>query len=187
MMNQAHTHRVKALIQTEHQKLLGFVRSKIDSMEESEDLLQDVYIQLLSNTNVLDSIDNLTGWLYTVTKNKIVDWYRKKKPSTVSIETPIVDGLRFENILASELPEPMDDDSREQAYQLILKSIDKLPDKQRYVFIEQVIEEKTFRELAEETGEPINTLIARKRYAIVFLQKELKKIKEQLYENVRSL
>ena len=184
-MNKAHSHRLKDLIQTEHEKLLGYVRSKIDSLEESEDLLQDVYLHLLGHVNVLDSIDNLTGWLYTMTRNKVIDWYRKRKLKTVSIEEPIGDGLRFEDVLTGELPESMDEDEREAVYQLILVSIDNLPEKQRFVFIEQVIEGRTFRELAEETGESINTLIARKQYAIRFLRNELKNIKQTLLEMVR--
>jgi RNA polymerase sigma factor (sigma-70 family) len=184
-MNKAHSHRLKALIQTEHQKLLGYVHSKIDSLEESEDLPQDVYVHLLGHANVLDSVDNLTGWLYTITRNKVIDWYRKRKIRTVSIEAPIGDGLRFEDILTSELPESMDEETRELVYRRILECIDHLPENQRFVFIEQVVQGRTFRELAEETGESINTLIARKQYAIRFLRNELKTMKQTLLESVR--
>ena len=184
-MNKAHSHRLKALIQTEHQKLLGYIRSKIDSLEESEDLLQDVYAHLLGHANVLDSVDNLTGWLYTITRNKVIDWYRKRKIRSVSIEAPIGDGLRFEDVLTSELPESMDEETREWVYRRILECIDRLPEKQRFVFIEQVVQGRTFRELAEETGESINTLIARKQYAIRFLRNELKTMKLTLLESVR--
>ena len=181
-MNKAQSHKLRSLIKAEHQKLLAYVRSKIASLEESEDLLQDVYVQLLGNVNVLDSIDNLTGWLYTVTKNKVIDWYRKKRVKTVSIEVPIGDGIRFEDVLASELPESVDDEMRERVYQLILQSVNKLPEKQKDVFIDQVVYGISFRELSEMTGESINTLIARKRYAIQFLRNELKSIKKFLYE-----
>ena len=181
-MNKAQSHKLRSLIKAEHQKLLAYVRSKIASLEESEDLLQDVYVQLLGNVNVLDSIDNLTGWLYTVTKNKVIDWYRKKRVKTVSIEVPIGDGIRFEDVLASELPESVDDEMRERVYQLILQSVNRLPEKQKDVFIDQVVYGISFRELSEMTGESINTLIARKRYAIQFLRSELKSIKKFLYE-----
>ena len=180
-MNKAQSHKLKSLIKAEHEKLLFYVRSKVASMEESEDLLQDVYVQLVGNVNVLDSIDNLTGWLYTVTKNKVIDWYRKKRLKTVSIEESIGDGLRFEDVLASELPVSMDHDRREYVYERMLESIDKLPENQKDVFIDQVVHGITFRELSEMTGESINTLIARKRYAIQFLRSELKSIKRNLY------
>jgi RNA polymerase sigma factor (sigma-70 family) len=172
------TERLKA----DYHKLLGYIRSKISSPEESEDLLQDVYVQLMSNLNVLDSIDNLTGWLYTVARNRIIDWYRKKKQPVISLNEPLENGIRFEDVLAEDVPEGLDGTDRDYVYQAILESIDQLPEKQRFVFIEQVINGRTFRELAEITGESQNTLIARKRYAVASLRKELTEIRELIYE-----
>lgn len=166
----------------EHQRLLAFVRSKISSLEESEDLLQDVYLQLLGTANVLESIDNLTGWLYTVTRNKIVDWYRRRKPETVSLAEPLENGLRFADVLAAELPDSIDESVRDLVLETILERIDLLPEKQKFVFIQQVIHDRTFRELAAETGESQNTLIARKRYAVQFLRRQLQEIKQLLNE-----
>jgi RNA polymerase sigma factor (sigma-70 family) len=137
---------------------------------------------MLGNINVLDSIDNLTGWLYTVTKNKIIDWYRKKRLKTVSLDQSVENGIRFEDILAEVFPDPLDDSIRFSVYQSIMECIDLLPEKQKYVFVQQVIEERTFEEIAKETGEPLNTLIARKHYAIRFLRDRLKGLKEQIYE-----
>ena len=154
----------------------------MSSFEDSEDLLQDVYVQLVGNINVLDSIDNLTGWLYTVAKNKIIDWYRKRKIKTVSFDQPGGNGISFEDVLVEELSDPMDDSVRKSVYHSIMESVDSLPEKQKYVFTQQVIEGRTFQELATETGEPLNTLIARKRYAIGFLRNRLKEIKKQLNE-----
>lgn len=172
--------RVEKSFEIEQSGLFSFIRSKIRSLEESEDLLQDVYVQALSNLNVLEAVDNLTGWLYTVAKNKVIDWYRKKRLPTVSIDEPIENGLKFEDVLAEEMPDSMDDETRELVSQAIMDAIDELPEKQRYVFIQQVVEGRTFRELTEETGEPLNTLIARKRYAIQFLQSKLHEIRKIL-------
>ena len=152
-------------------------------MEESEDLLQDVYFQALSSLNVLDAVDNLTGWLYTVTKNKIIDWYRKKRLPTVSIEESLENGFSLPDFLTEEIPDSLDDETCELVIQAIMDAIDELPDKQRYVFIQQVVEGKTFREMAQETGEPLNTLIARKRYAVQFLQGRLQEIKNVIKLN----
>jgi RNA polymerase sigma factor (sigma-70 family) len=171
-------HRVEKSFKVEHSGLFAFIKSRIRSLEEAEDLLQDVYFQALSSLNVLEAVDNLTGWLYTVAKNKIIDWYRKKRLPTVSIDEPLENGFSFKDFLAEEVSETMDDETREFVLQSIMEAIDELPDKQRYVFIQQVVEDKTFRELAQETGEPINTLIARKRYAIQFLQGRLQEIKK---------
>lgn len=181
-MTKTQSKRLKEILTLEHQRLLAFVRSKISSLEESEDLLQEVYLQLAGSLNVLDSIDNLTGWLYTATRNKIIDWYRRRKPEKVSLEEPLENGLRFEDILADGLPDSIDDSVRDLVLETIMDRIDSLPEKQKFVFVQQVIYGKTFRELAAETGESQNTLIARKRYAIQFLQSQLKEIKQLLNE-----
>ena len=169
--------------EAEQSRLLAFVRSKIRSLEESEDLLQDVFVQALSNLNVLDTVDNLTAWLYTVTKNKIIDWYRKKKMTTVSIHQPDENGTRLQDILADDSFSSWDETTRQIVYEAIIDSVDELPKKQKEVFIRQVIDGLTFREIAEETGESINTLIARKRYAIQFLRHRLKEINELLKDS----
>jgi RNA polymerase sigma factor (sigma-70 family) len=176
-------HRVAKSFEAEQRGLFAFIRSKIRSLEESEDLLQEVYFQALSSLNVLEAVDNLTGWLYTVAKNKIIDWYRKKRLPTVSIDEPLENGFSFTDFLAEEIPDDLDDETRELVFQSIMEAIDELPEKQRYVFIQHVIEGKTFRELAEETGESINTLIARKRYAVQFLQGRLQEVKKFLQSN----
>jgi len=170
-------------IVAERSGLFAFIRSKIHSLEESEDLVQEVYVQALSSMNALDAVDNLTGWLYTVAKNKIIDWYRKKRLATVSIHEPLENGFSITDMLAAEIPDAFDEATREFVLREIMYAIDELPLKQKYVFTQQVIEGKTFRELAEETGEPLNTLIARKRYAIQFLQNRLKEIRKLLQSN----
>ena len=173
-------HRVEKSFKAEHPGLFAFIRSRIRSLEEAEDLLQDVYMQALSSLNVLEIVDNLRGWLYTVAKNKIIDWYRKKRLPTVSIDESDENGNSFKDMLADEIPETMDAESREFVVQAMMAAIDDLSPKQRYVFIQQVIEGRTFRELAQETGESVNTLIARKRYAIRLLQGRLAEIKKLL-------
>lgn len=159
-------------------QLLGYIRGKIGSIEESEDLLQDVYIQALNQLNVLDEIDNLAGWLYTVAKNRVIDWYRKKRLDTVPIHNSPEDQLTLEELLSEQSESTWDDETRELVNEAIIAAIDSLPEKQKYVFVQQVIEEQTFKEIAEELGESINTVIARKRYAVQFLQHELKEIKD---------
>lgn len=175
--------RVAKSFEAEHRGLFAFIRSKIRSLEESDDLLQEVFFQALGNLNALEAVDNLTGWLYTVARNKIIDWYRKKRLPTVSIDEPLENGFSFSDFLAEEIPAGLDEETRELVFHSIMEAIDELPAKQRYVFIQQVVEGKTFRELSEETGEPINTLIARKRYAVQFLQGKLQQAKGLLKSN----
>lgn len=173
-------HKIAKSFKSDYSRLLGFIRSQIGSLEESEDLLQEVYAQALSRLNVLDAVDNLSGWLFTITKNKVIDWYRKKKALTVSIESTDENGLSLKDILAEEIPDSPDETTQELVYDEIIHSIDELPENQKYVFIQQVIEGRTFSELSEETGVSINTLIARKRYAIQFLRNRLKEIRKPI-------
>lgn len=175
-MVNAQQHRIENSFEAERKGLFAFIRSKIRSLEESEDLLQDIYVQALGNLNVLDSVDNLTGWLYTVAKNKVIDWYRKKRIQAVSIDEVDENGRDFKEFLTAEIPEGLDENELDEIYQIIFRHIEELPEKQQYVFIQQVVEGRTFRELAAETGESINTLIARKQYAIKFLKNKLKNL-----------
>lgn len=176
-MSSEQRHRLENSYRTEHSGLLRFVRSKIPR-QESEDLVQEVYVQALRSLNVLDTVDNLTGWLYTVARNKVIDWYRHKKVSTVPLDVPDDNGISLQDILAEEMNEAWDDETRELVLDAIVDSVDDLPPKQRFVFIEHIVEGRTFRELAEQTGESLNTLLARKRYAVQFLQGRLREIKD---------
>lgn len=175
--------RLEKSFESEQSRLLAFVRSKIHSPEESEDLLQDVFLQALTHLNVLEAVDNMTAWLYTVTKNRIIDWYRKRKIPTRSIHQPDENGNDLQDILTEESFDDWDDSTRKIVYETIIESIDELAEKQKQVFIRQVVDGMTFREIAEETGESINTLIARKRYAVQFLRHRLKEIKDLLKDS----
>ena len=163
-------------------RLLGFIKSKISSSEDSEDLLQDVYLQAINNLNVFEQIDNITGWLFTITKNKIIDRYRKRRVETIFLETNNNENLNLDELLSQEVDSTWDEETQELVNEAIMEAIDNLPENQKYVFVQQVIEEKTFKELSEETGESINTLLARKRYAVQTLRKELKDIKKIIDE-----
>ena len=170
-------------IAKDHQNLFRFIRFKISSPEESEDLLQEVYVQALSNLNAFETIDNISAWLFTIAKNKVIDWYRKKRIKTVSLEEPAGENVCFKDIVEDEMRNIESQLDREYVMNEIMSAIDDLPEKQKYVFINNVVEERTFRELSEETGEPINTLIARKRYAVRFLQSRLIEIKKLIDKN----
>jgi len=140
-------------------------------------------MQALSHLNAFETIDNISAWLFTIAKNKVIDWYRKKRIKTVSLDEPAGNNICFKDIIEDEMKSIEGQWDREYVMNEIMSAIDELPEKQKYVFINNVVEEKTFRELSEETGEPINTLIARKRYAIRFLQSRLSEIKNLLDKN----
>jgi len=181
-MTNEQQHRLDENFRAHQSRLLGYVRSKIQSIQDAEDLVQDIYLQAMHNLNALDAVDNLAGWLYTATRNKVIDWYRRKKAPHVDIDQTNDDGASLQDILAESEAETFDEETRAIISEAMIESIEELPEKQQYVFIQQVIEGRTFRELSEETGESINTLLARKRYAVQFLRGRLKHVKKILNE-----
>jgi len=167
-------------------RLLQFIRNRIPGEEEAKDILHDVFYQLISIEDDIRTIDNVTSWLFTVARNKIIDRSRKKKPDLFSdkqIQTPRngdEDVLMLEDILPAFSTDPED----EMMNSLILDAIDgalmELPEEQREVFILHECENMTFREIVELTGESINTLISRKHYAVLYLRECLQDLYNQL-------
>jgi RNA polymerase sigma factor (sigma-70 family) len=166
--------KISATYQAEHSKLLKYIRSKVSRLEDAEDIAQDVFFQALTNLNALAPVEDLMAWLYSVARNRIIDWYRKKKPLQLSPE----DELGIEDLVTESGFSQMDHFTRDLVIEAIMDAIAELPLEQRTVIIMQGIEGLTFREIAAIEGISINTLIARKRYAIAFLRKRLKSIKK---------
>jgi RNA polymerase sigma factor (sigma-70 family) len=163
----------------EKDKLLGFIRSRVSTVEEAEDILQDVFYQFIVGFETIESIDRVTSWLYSVARNKIIDRYRRDavRPKRTDFElragkdeeTP----LTLQEILPDLDNTPESTMIREAIWDEITEALAELPADQREIFILNEIEEKGFREIAEETGVSINTLLSRKRYAILALRKRL--------------
>ncbi len=160
----------------ERPRLLGLIRSRIADPEEAEDILQEVFSQAVRNLNAGEVIDNLLGWLYTAARNRIIDWYRRRKP--VSLQA----GSSLEELLA-DTGLPLEKRFlRSLVIEALIESIEDLSEPQRQVVIMQAIEGRTFREISELTGTSINTLIARKRYALRFLRKRLAAVEDMAAE-----
>ena len=170
---------IQKAYQKERGRLLGFIRSKISSEEDAEDILQDVFYHTIQNVSVSQSIENIAGWLYTAARNKIIDWYRKKRAPAVQLQAESDDtGTSFKDVLAELRFNPEHAYYRNLIVEELTESLEELPAEQKNVFIWNVIEGKTFREIAEFTGESVNTLLSRKRYAVQFLRERLKDINE---------
>lgn len=173
--------RLEKIYKKESGRLLAYIKSKISSWEEAEDILHDVFVKALDHMNVFQSVDNLMGWLYTVCRNKVIDWYRKKthkilsfrqNPENIILEDLVYDaGFNVENKFI-----------RDMVLELLEESIKKLPPKQRQVIIMQAIEGKTFKQISKKTGIPINTLLAQKRYAVAALKESLNHLKNLFKE-----
>lgn len=155
-------------------QLFGFIRQRVSSDEDAEDILQDVWYQLSSQPEV-EAIEQVGSWLYRVARNRIVDTYRKQRPETLEDygyedeEGEIV----FKDLLLADDGTPESDYLRELFWQQLMEALDELPENQRQVFVWNELEDETFQEIADRTGENIKTLISRKRYAVQHLRKRL--------------
>lgn len=156
-------------------KLLGFVRQKVNSEEDAEDILQDIWYQL-TRLNNAGELENIGAWLYRVARNKIVDGYRKK--STESLEDFGYENeegeLNFKDILLlDDSNNPEDAFFKELFWEELSKALSELPEKQREVFELNEIEGYTLQEIADKSGANIKTIISRKGYAVKHLHKRL--------------
>lgn len=171
---------LEKVYRSERNNLLGFIRSRIGSMEEAEDLLQEVFYQAIRNASVTEPIENVLGWLYAITRNKIIDRYRRKR-LTVSLQEERED-TTLESLLEDSGIDIEKEMIRRAVMDALIEALEELPREQRDAFVHQAIEGKTFRQLSEQTGTPLNTLIARKRYAVLSLRKRLSQIREVIDE-----
>jgi RNA polymerase sigma factor (sigma-70 family) len=168
--------RLEKVYRDERSALLGFIRSRTGSLDEAEDLLQDVFFQAIRAASVTEPIENVVGWLYTIARNKIIDRYRRKK-NIVSLQQERED-VTLEELLIDSGIDIEKEMIRQAVMDALIEALEELPAEQRDAFIQQAIDGKTFREISERSGVPLNTLIARKRYAVQFLRNRLHDLKE---------
>jgi RNA polymerase sigma factor (sigma-70 family) len=150
-----------------------------------EDVLQDVFYQLVEANRLLMPIEYVTGWLYRVARNRITDLFRKKKPENFSDAAATdEDGelLRFEDLLPSPDAGPEALYLRHMILDELEIALGELPDEQREVFIAHELEGRTFKELSAESGVSVNTLLSRKRYAVLHLRERLQAIYAEFFQ-----
>lgn len=162
----------------EQGRLLGWIRKRVSNSYDAEDILQDVFFQLTTGFREIQAIENLTAWLYRVAGNKIIDKSRKKKADNFSSlerngneeELP----LTLAEILPAIQNDPEENELQELIWEELQKSLKEMPGEQAEVFIMHEFEDKSFKEISEITGQSVNTLLSRKRYAVVYLREKLK-------------
>jgi RNA polymerase sigma factor (sigma-70 family) len=174
--------RISQIIAEERCRLRNFIRKHVPNEADVEDLLQEVFFELVRANRLLMPIDYVTGWLFRVARNRITDLFRKKKPENFSDAAAVDEEgelLEFEELLLSP------DDGPEALFQrnLLLDELEsalaELPEEQRKVFVAHEFEGRSFKELSEETGVSVNTLLARKRYAVLHLRARLQQIHDE--------
>ena len=171
-------------VRSEQNRLLNFIRKRVRTEEDAEDILQDVFFQLAANYSVTEPIEQITAWLFTVARNKIIDWYRKKRPASLPAATGEEEmPLNLEQILFDPTQDPDKVYARSLVWTELADALDDLPEAQRQVFIMHELEGRSFKEIAALTGEPINTLLSRKRYAVLLLRERLQELYEEFEQH----
>ena len=163
-------------------KLFGFVRGKVKTTEEAEDILQDVWYQFSKLTN-LEDLENVSAWLYRVAQNRVTDNYRKKKTENLEDFTYENDEneISFKEILLlDETANPELAIFKEQFWNELMEALEELPENQRDVFVLNEIEDFTLQEIANKKGENLKTIISRKGYAVKHLRKKLQHLYNEL-------
>lgn len=181
--------RITDVVTRERARLRNFIRRRVPDPLDAEDILQDVFYRLVEANRLLMPIDHLTGWLFQVARNRIADFFRKKHPELVDDATssaPEDDHtLRFEELLPSPDAGPDALYARRVLLDELERAIGELPREQREVFVAHELEGRSFRELADETGININTLLARKRYAVKHLRRMLQRVHDDFINTRR--
>jgi len=174
------------IVKTEQRRLLGFIRQRVRDEMDALDIMQDVFYQLTIGFNDIRSVEKITAWLLTVAKNRITDYFRKKRPISLSnlknIHSAETDEepLMLEDILPALSRSPEDEYMRNIIWNAIEDSLGELPEEQREIFIMNEFEDMSFNEISAKTGVGVNTLLSRKRYAVIFLREKLKELYYQL-------
>jgi RNA polymerase sigma factor (sigma-70 family) len=179
-MAAAQKRNITQVINDYSKRLLGFIRKRVRNEADAEDILQDVFYQFIGNT---EPIEQLTSWLFTVTRNKIIDRQRKRKPDLIEDVYTAADdeeSLNWSELFFDSADNPETDYLRSLFWEALNEALDELPEEQKQVFILNELEGVPFKIIAEQTGETINTLISRKRYAVLHLRRRLQVLRDEL-------
>jgi RNA polymerase sigma factor (sigma-70 family) len=174
--------RISKVVKRERSRLRNFIRRRVPDPRDAEDILQDVFYELVEANRLLMPIEHVTGWLFRVARNRITDLFRKKKPESAS-DTAVADEddelLRLEDLLPSPDAGPEALYARHVLLEELELAVEELPEEQREVFVAHELEGRSFKEIAAEIGVSVNTLLSRKRYAVRHLRERLQSIYDE--------
>jgi len=174
--------RISEVVKREQSRLRNFIRRRVPDPRDAEDILQDIFYELVEANRLLMPIEHVTGWLFRVARNRITDLFRKKRPESFS-DTAVADEddelLPLEDLLPSPDAGPEALYARNLLLDELELAVDELPEEQREVFVAHELEGRSFKEMAAETGVSVNTLLARKRYAVLHLRQRLQSIYDE--------
>jgi RNA polymerase sigma factor (sigma-70 family) len=173
------------IVEEEGSRLRNFIRRRVPDPFEAEDILQDVFYRLVEANRLLMPIEHVTGWLFSVARNRITDFFRKRKPelfSDTALEDEEGELLGFERLLPSPDSGPEAMYARKVLLEELKLALDELPPDQRDVFMAHEVEGRSFKQLAADTGLNLNTLLSRKRAAVLYLRTRLQRIYDEFMD-----
>lgn len=171
------------VVKREQSRLLHFIRQRVPDPRDAEDILQDVFYELVEANRLLMPIDHVTGWLFRVARNRITDLFRRKRPQSLSSAVVFDEDderLQLEDLLPSPDAGPEALYARRVLLEELELAVDELPKEQRAVFVGHELEGRSFKEMAAATGVSVNTLLSRKRYAVRHLRERLQSTYDEL-------
>jgi RNA polymerase sigma factor (sigma-70 family) len=171
---------ISQAMERDEPRLRNFIRKHVADTSEAEDILQDVFYELLETYRLMKPVEHVTAWLFRVARNRMVDLFRKKKPS--SLNNPVSaeeDGDTLEDLLPSADAGPEAAYARSLLLDALDEALEELPAAQREVFIAHELMGQSFKDISVETGLSVNTLLSRKHYAVLHLRQSL----QSIYEN----
>jgi RNA polymerase sigma factor (sigma-70 family) len=174
--------RISEVVKRERSRLRNFIRRRVPDPADAEDIVQEVFYELVEANRLLMPIEHVTGWLFRVARNRITDLFRKKRPESFSdaaVEDEDGELLRIEDLLPSPEAGPEALFVRNALLDELEQALDELPKEQREVFVAHELEGRSFRQMAAETGVSVNTLLSRKRYAVLHLRRRLQSIYDE--------
>jgi RNA polymerase sigma factor (sigma-70 family) len=177
--------RISEVVKREQSRLRNFIRRRVPDPLDAEDILQDVFYRLVEANRLLMPIEHVTGWLFRVARNRITDLFRKKEPENFSEIEPADEGgvlLQLEDLLPSPDAGPEALYARNVLLNELELALDELPEEQREVFLAHEFDGRSFKEMSAETGVSVNTLLSRKRYAVLHLRERLQRVYDEFME-----
>jgi RNA polymerase sigma factor (sigma-70 family) len=175
-------HRISEVLEREQSRLRNFIRRRVADEGDAEDILQDVFFELVEAYRLMKPVEQVGAWLYRVARNRIIDRFRKKKPVTFADAGGVSEQgelLQLEDLLPSPDAGPDAAYARGVLLQELEDAVDELPEEQREVFVGHEVEGYSFKELSARTGVSVNTLLSRKHYAVVYLRQRLRAIYDE--------
>ena len=183
-MTEAQNETIGEVVRENGKKLFAFIRKRVRGPEEAEDIFQDVMYELTESYRLMKPIEKMAAWLYRVARNKITDKYRKKRPHLLEDQLIHHGGddepLFLNDLLMSNSQSPDKEFDQSLIQEALEQALDELPPEQRDVFIKHELEGISFRDIAEQTGDSLNTLLSRKRYAVLHLREKLRELYNDL-------